>query len=224
MAFENFVPIGPNNPVNGTATIHVSTANARALGINFNPPTGQSDSTISLQLSLMNLSRTGTQDSTKYDLKAVVSHEIDEALGFGSSLNNLANGAPSPTGAIGVSDLYRYSANGVRSLSTDVNANAYLSVDGGLTKLVNFNQTAGGDFSDYNSVAGSPHVQDAYSTPGAQADLGNAELTTLRDIGYNSNISAAPEAPQLTGISLVLAALTFGLWRGRKQRSASLAK
>ena len=217
--FENSFPAGPNNPVNNNSNIIVTSANARAIGIDYGLGSAGIDSTISLKTSIMNLSRTGAQDSSKYDLQTVVAHEIDEALGFGSALNGLANGATSPTRAIGVSDLYRFSAPGTRSLSTNVNANAYLSVDGGLTNLVNFNQTAGGDFSDYMSVAGSPHVQDAFNTPGAQADLGTAELTTLRDIGYNSSISAAPEPSQLAGLAFSAFGALGLILRSRKRRA-----
>ena len=127
-------------------------------------------------------------------------------------------------GEIGVSDLYRYSANGTRSFTTDVSANAYLSVDGGLTNLVNFNQTSGADFSDYKSVARTPRVQDAYGTLGSHPDLGTADLTTLRDIGYYSNIAAAPEPLQLAGMGFAAFGVFGLIWRARKQRAVSSAK
>ena len=77
----------------GTSTTHgtadgqivVTQAEARMLGYG-GIPTG-SDGTISLNTSEMNISRTGAQDPSKYDLVSVVSHEIDEILGLGSGLN-----------------------------------------------------------------------------------------------------------------------------------------
>ena len=83
----------------------------------------------------MNLSRSGTQNTGLYDLQSVVAHEVNEALGSNSGLNGLQNNDPTPTGAIGTMDLYRYSAPGVRSFNTNAATNAYFSVDGGATNL-----------------------------------------------------------------------------------------
>lgn len=49
---------GPNNPVNGNANVFLTTALLRALGYNANVPL---DSTITLNTSIMNLSRTGAE-------------------------------------------------------------------------------------------------------------------------------------------------------------------
>ena len=175
------LPPGPNNPVTGDPNMSVTTANLRAVGLPYNPPSGQSDSTISLNTSIMNLSRSSI-DPNKYDLMSVVFHEIDEALGFGSSLNGKKNGDPSPTTSVFPEDLFRYDQNGARSSTTDINAQAFFSIDG-TTDLVQFNQDARGDFSDWSS-SGTPRVQDAFATPGATPNLG-VELTALDVIGYD---------------------------------------
>lgn len=60
-SFLAYVPNGPNNPVNGNSQIGVTTANLRALGIYINVA---SDSTVSLNTSLMNLSRSGPRTPT----------------------------------------------------------------------------------------------------------------------------------------------------------------
>ena len=73
----------------------------------------------------MNLTRTGTP-TTKYDLLAAVSHEIDEVLGLGSALNGLKNGDPTPTGAVWGMDLYRYNATRVRSFNTSAGTHGLL--------------------------------------------------------------------------------------------------
>jgi hypothetical protein len=202
------LPAGPNNPVNGNANVAISTANSRALGFNLNPPSGQPDGTISLNTSLMNLSRNSI-DPAKFDLMAVASHEIDETLGFASALNGLANGDPAPTGSVSPLDLFRYDQNGNRSTNTAINSQAFFSLDG-TTQLARFNQDAGGDFSDWFSTG--PHtaqVQDAFATAGATPNLG-VELTGLDAIGYEfQNQGAVPEpsAAVLAALGGVLLAL-----------------
>ena len=180
----NYLPGGTSNPVNGNSMVSLTTANLRALGLNVNPPNNQPDSYISLNFSIMNLTRANI-DTTKYDLSAVAQHEIDEALGLTSALNNLNNGDPAPTDAVRVMDLFRYDQSGARSFNTASNTQAYLSIDGGATELVRFNQTQVGDFQDWYSGPGhTPRVQDAWGTPGATPNLG-VELAALDVCGYN---------------------------------------
>ena len=183
------LPVAAGNPVNGNSLVALTTANFRALGISANPPPGNPDSTISLNTSIMNLDRSAINPG-KYDLMAVAAHEIDEALGFGSALNGLANGAATPTGAAWTLDLFRYDALGNRSFNTALATQAFFSIDG-TTDLARFNQTAGGDFSDFFSTGPhTPQVQDAFGTPGATPNLG-IELTALDVLGYN--LLAVPE-------------------------------
>lgn len=189
-------PGGPNNPVDGTSLIRVTTANQRALGFSTFPPAGQSDSTISLNTSLMNLNRL-TIDPSKYDLMSVVSHEIDEALGTASGLSQ-ANIEPV--------DLFRYSSLGARSYTTSGD-NAYFSINGGTTDLARYNQDSTGDYGDWWSTGShTPQVQDAFGTPGATPNLG-VELTVLDVIGYDYIVAAlAPRIQTVTrtGSNIVL--------------------
>ncbi len=182
------LPVSANNPVNGNASMFLTLANLRALGLSGTSSTNY-DSHIFLNLSIINLSRSSI-DPSKYDLMAVAQHEIDEALGLGSSLNGLANGSPAPTGPVHVMDLFRYDQNGARSFNTSSTAQAYFSMDG-VTDLARFNQTQNGDFQDWYSPGGqTPRVQDAFGTPGATPNLG-VELIALDAIGYNL-VSAVP--------------------------------
>lgn len=151
---------------------------------------------------------------------SVVSHEIDEALGFGSDLNGLANGAASPTNAISPLDLYRYSGNGTRSFNTAANTQSYFSTDGGQTSIVGFNQTQGGDYQDwFSSGPHTPRVQDAFGTPGAQINIGTAEISGLRVLGYNLAPVPEPSAPA----TLILGAFGLaGLIAARRRRAGSM--
>jgi len=167
------LPGGSANPVNGNTQIDVTTANLRALGFSAVVPT---DSTVSINTSITNYG--GSYSSSYYSLLAVIEHEMDEALGLGSSLDN------GTTGPIRPEDLFRYSAPGVRSYTTSSSATAYFSVNGGTTNLIGFNQSGGGaDYGDWAS-SGTAHVQDAFGTPGASPTFG-IEQAALDSIGYN---------------------------------------
>ncbi len=144
-----------------------------------------SDGTISLYLDLMNLT-TGPTPAGKYSLTAVVEHEIDEVLGSGSALNGLSNGAAVPTGPVWPEDLFRFDHFGNRSFTTSGTDSSYFSLDG-TTLLARFNQTQGGDFSDWWSPGGVPHpaqVQDAFQTSGADPAMG-VEWRMLDALGWS---------------------------------------
>lgn len=172
-----------NDPVDGSSSIRVTTANQRALGLS--PGAVQFDSTISLNISIINIDRISINPS-KYDLMAVVSHEMDEALGASSSLTS---SGPQPNSR--PVDLFRYNSAGQRSYTTSGD-DAWLSFDGGITRPVQYNQNASGDYGDFwSSGAHTPRVQDAFGTPGATPNLG-VELTLLDVIGYDLVIPPPP--------------------------------
>jgi hypothetical protein len=199
------LPNQANNPVNNNpAGVDIATPLARALGFSASIGT---DSTISLNTSQMYFNRSSPV-AGKVDLQAVAAHEIDEALGtggFGSSL-------PTTNDTVGVLDLFRYTAAGVRSFSTSTNIAPYFSIDGGNTIQLHFNQNPGGDYGDWGNgvipaqVAGNtpPQVQDAFILSGVNVDLGPVEKRALDVVGYN--ISAVPEPGTLALLGGVLAA------------------
>ncbi|PWU08754.1 MAG: hypothetical protein C5B50_28965 [Verrucomicrobia bacterium] len=179
---------GPNNPVNGNANMSVASALVRALGMSGSVSL---DSTISFNIPICNLNRNNI-DPNKYDLMSVAMHEMDEALSFGSALDNLANGNPTPTGPIKPADLFRYDQSGNRSFNTTLNSPAFFSIDGSFP-LAQFNQDAGAgctppncaDFGDWNSDGPHiPKVQDSNATPGATPNL-TVELVRLDVVGYS---------------------------------------
>jgi hypothetical protein len=190
---------GANNPVNNGAMVNIRSPLARALGYsdasNENIPM---DSTLSLNTSICNLSRPDS-NSNNFDLLAVTMHEMDEVFGGGSALDGLAQGAAAPAD-IQPLDLYRYSGTGVRSYNTNSPTGpanqAYFSIDGGKTDLVNFNQKATGDFGDWYSYPNGapnppgPQVQDAFLTPGAAPNMG-VELTRIDVLGFTLTTTPA---------------------------------
>lgn len=145
----------------------------------------------------MNLSRTGTQNSSFYDIQAVAGHEIDEVLGIGGPGSTL----PTTTGPVGPLDLYRYASNNTRSFTTSSSVNSYFSINSGATNLVYFDQNnEGADYADWgngtpNAAAGNTpaQLQDSFGSPGVQTNIGINEAIGLDVIGYNVNYAAVPE-------------------------------
>ena len=212
------LPTGANNPVTGSTTINVKTANLKALGFNGAsfPPIGGFDGIITLNTNLTDIGSAGT--TGQYSLSAVVEHEIDEVLGLGSDLpGGGTNGFFNDPAA---EDLFRYTGagNGTRSYTTSGD-DAWFSIDG-TTNLARFNQGSinnnGGDYGDWwsnngggNGIPGSPtpQVQDAFATPGSHPTLG-VELTALDAIGYNfSNTNPVPEPSTMVLFGTTLVAI-----------------
>ena len=208
------LPVASTNPVNGNAEVVLTLPNLRAIGQTaLGNNGGGFDSTITLNLSDLNLSRTGPQDSTKYDLQAVTTHEIDEVLGIGGAGSILSASGPTvPTDPVGSMDLFRFASSGARSFTTSATATAYFSINSGATKLTNFNQNGSGDFGDW-ATGPTPQVQDAFGTPGVDVNLGPNELTALDVIGYN--LVAVPEPG--SGTLLVSGLLAIGILRCRRK-------
>lgn len=175
------LPSGPNSPVNRIATLQLTTAHLRVLGVDADPGAGEPDSTISLNTSILNIARTGL-DPNKYDLISTVYHEVNEVLGLNSALDGLNNDDPAPTDSIGVLDLFRYKSNGQRSFDTALGSLAFFSLDGA-NDLVQFNQDSAGDFHDWAS-SGLARVQDAFGAPGTIQNQSEVELIALDAIGY----------------------------------------
>ena len=188
------LPSVAGNPVNGSSTVNVKTANLRAVGI-AHPPIGGPDGTITLNTTLTSPGSPGS--SLTYNLTIVVEHEIDEVLGLGSSLPSV------PFSTIFPEDLYRYSAPGVRTFTTADSRTssvfAYFAFDA-LTALAEFdNQNDGGDFGDWQSNPKRPgvaaKVQDAFATVGANPAM-SVELNALDVVGYDRVITTT--APSIT--------------------------
>ena len=183
---------GVNNPVTGSSQVFIKAPNARALGF---ATSGGSDATITFNAALTTPGSPGS--SGTYNLLPVIFHEIDEALGLGSTLGLNVQGSPSPE------DFFRFDNSGGRSFTANNSATSYFSIDGA-TLLAQFNQTGSGDYGDWASTA-TNRVQDAFATPGANPTPG-VEIRALDVIGYNL---AIPEPGTLLLLATGLAGLAL---------------
>ena len=175
---------GSTDPVISGSTINLTTAHLRAFGVNA-VPGGGFDSTISLNMSIINITRPPGNPNF-YDLQAVASHEIDEVLGTSSDVGQTV---------IRPVDLFRFSGPSSRNFTTSGDT-AYFSIDNGTTLQVQYNQDSQGDYGDWWSIgAHTPRVQDAFGTPGATQDLG-VELIVLDSIGWTLVSAIPPIVPQ----------------------------
>lgn len=226
--------VSSGNPVNGnnsSSSVVFTSAEGRNLGFsdpgvvtpnsNINNATGGGtfDGEIALNTSITS---PPNGPSGNYSLQAVATHEIDEVLGIGGPGSTLT-ASSSLTGAVGVLDLYRYSAPGARSYSNSSTPTPYFSINGGNTVLSYFNQTSGADFGDWYSATGpaagfGPQVQDAFATPGTNLALGPSELAAFNAVGYHltSQGAATPEPTSLTLFTMAgLLFSGYGLWQKR---------
>lgn len=208
----SFLPNSTGNPVNGNPSMEAPLPLLRALGLGGHDPSVSYDASMVLNVGLMTLGRSGPPAPGTYDLIQVTYHELNEVLGWTSSLNGVPNSPiVSPTGPIQVADLFRYLVPGVRSFTSDPNEAAYFSIDGGLNSLANFNTSDGGDRQDFNGSP-FPSVQDAFSSPNLQLDNGLAERTFLDVIGYNFRTAVSIDEPGSAAL-LLLGILAFALIR-----------
>jgi hypothetical protein len=194
----SLLPSSSTNPVTGTTTIRVKTANLHTLGFTGFPSglTNGYDGIIGLHTSQLNLSRESTV-ATKGDLLSTVCHEMDEVLGMSSGLDS-ASPDPFPQ------DLFRYSSIGARSY-TSSGDDAYFSIDG-TNLLVRCNQSSGEDYGDWwVGGAHTARVQDASATNGKTPNP-NVELIALDVIGYT--LVPLP-APVITGITVAGSQVTL---------------
>jgi hypothetical protein len=183
-----------------STNIDPSSANGRAVGLNTPPamqadgsiPGGPYDGIVTVN-SGQPFQFTRPPTPSTYDALRATEHEMDEVLGFGSSIGLFSDLRPQ--------DLFSWSAPGTRNVTTT--GLRYFSINGGVTNIVGFNQDPSGDFGDW--LSGScpqvnPYVQNAFSCEDQASDvIATSPEGINRDvIGYDLiNVGPTPTPTQV---------------------------
>ena len=190
----------PTSAPNGADRYVIPSASAKALGV-----IGASNAALDGSIGFAGDSVTGYTYTGSavapdtYDFVAVAEHEIAEVLGRISGLGSATPSWRTPL------DLFRYSAPGELGFAYD--SAAYLSADGGLTDLADYNYSSvGGDRGDWLTTAMTRDSQDAFISTGEHAALTAADLVALDLIGWHG-ASGTYGAAQTAGSTRVPAVL-----------------
>lgn len=185
-------PAGPTRYV-------VPSAEAKALGL---IPANQSSADASIGFagaaSGYDFDPSNGVTANTYDFSAVAAHEMAEVLGRISGISSAAPAWRTPY------DLFRYNAPG--AISYGFNDPAYFSINRGVTRLKDFNNsTQGGDRGDWLTLSSVLDVSNAFISKGQAYNLTAVDLTSLDVLGWGgSNLgNSAVGSPTRTAFSLI---------------------
>ena len=168
-----------SDPIGGTHTYWVSTAEQKALGL-LAANAGAIDGYVGFSSTLpFDYNRSDGISAGLYDFVGTVEHEISEVLG-----RVVLAGENIVAGQAGYEplDLFDYSSPGTRRLIGTTAG--YFSIDGGVTNLDNFNTNPGGDFGDWAASAGNDSAL-AFSNSGVMNLFSPTDVRAMDVLGFN---------------------------------------
>ena len=188
-----------SDPTSG-GTFDIGTADAKALGLiagNSSAVDGYVGFSSSVSWSFI---ADATPAASAYYFIGTAEHEITEVMGRDSDLGGYFNYPNAYT----LTDLFRYSASGVRDLSPGRrNSTAYFSIDNGVTNLGSWNNNApNGDLGDWYPAGPAPGGNDAfndYSNSGVVGALTTTDITLMNVLGWDTSIGATEVPNGVTG-------------------------
>ena len=194
----------PASAPNG-ASLVLASAQAKALGLR-SQAFGEDDGYVGFTNTVQwNFDPTQSKPIpfSSYDFVGTVLHEVSEALGRVSYIGT--------GGETSLLDLVRYSSAGTLQLGTG--APSYFSVDGGVTRLLAFNNYVTGDQGDLGDWADLNGTNDAFndnSVNGVINPLSGVDKTLLQALGFaetaaSQALSVAGSVPTLSAAAAVSA-------------------
>ena len=162
--------IPATDPFGAGGTLNVNTAECKALGIQ---SYSGSDGTVTLGSSFnWNYSSTGSPVAGQYSAVGALEHEISEVMGRSCGSDGSLSQTPL--------SLFRYSSAGVVDTSSSY-ANAYFSLNGGVTNLAQMGES-GSDLADWgSSVSGDAF---GYASAGVAENVSQTDIKELEALGY----------------------------------------
>jgi hypothetical protein len=165
-------------------TVNMTTANAKALGMSFTPPSSDASITFANAFSWDYDSSNGISSGT-YDFVGIAIHEIGHSLGFTSGVDILDSNSPPVNGPFSDNqftfvtplDLFRYSAASTAQGVIDWTAsttNKYFSLDNGTTALASF--STGSNFGDGRQAS---HWKDNLGIGAMDPTIGTGEMVSV---------------------------------------------
>jgi hypothetical protein len=206
VSLDNDTLVDGPNWYNNNAFLDLTTANAKALGFSLtNPPLADASITFSSAFS-WDFDQSDGVGPGLQDFVGVAIHEIGHALGFVSGVDTVDYAISrqidlDPYAIYSVLDLFRYSAAGTLNLAAG--AEAYFSLDGGVTSLGGFStgveQGDGRQASHWKDNLGLG-IMDPTANPAGQINTpSELDLLVFDVIGWD-RISPVPEPGSVFGL------------------------
>jgi hypothetical protein len=204
--------VSATDPVGGTHTWWVTTAQAKALGLIADNMSTDGITTFGAGNPF---SFSGTPRAGTYDFKGVAAHEISEVMGrLGISGGTIGNS----TNSYSLIDLFSYTGANTRGLIGGPGNN--FSINNGTTLLKLYNNSAQNGLDSRDWAPGTNDSFNQFANSGVVNPVSAVDIREMNVIGYNLIPTAVVPEPS-SMLMAVLGALGLSAygWRRRRQKS-----